>query len=97
MLQIINISSARNNLAKLIKSVSESKKPVVIVQDSKPAVVVYPYEEVFKREAEENQQFEAEFNDLLKQGKKIFKKYLSKNQLPSPKTDDEAYQLIKHG
>ena len=45
MLQIINISKARNNLAALVKSVNKTKESVVIVQDSKPVVVLSPYEE----------------------------------------------------
>lgn len=43
MLQIINISEARNNLSKLVKKVKETQEPIVIVQDSDPAAVIYPY------------------------------------------------------
>ena len=45
MLQIINISKVRNNLATIVKSVKETKEPVIIVQDSKPVVVLSPYKE----------------------------------------------------
>lgn len=45
MLQVISISHARNNLSKLVKSVKETKEPVIIVQDSSPAVVISAYEE----------------------------------------------------
>lgn len=45
MVQIINISQARANLAKLVNQVRETKRPVVIVQDSIPSVVLQPYEE----------------------------------------------------
>lgn len=48
MLQIINISQARNNLASMVKKVKETKEPLVIVQDSKPVVVMYPYEQASK-------------------------------------------------
>lgn len=45
MLQIINISQARTNLSQLVKKIQETKRPVVIVQDSTPVVVVYPYDQ----------------------------------------------------
>lgn len=45
MVQIINISQARANLAKIVNRVRETKQPVVIVQDSIPSVVLQPYEE----------------------------------------------------
>ncbi len=50
MLQVINISEARNNLAALVKSVKETKESVIIVQDSKPVVVISPYKEDKKEE-----------------------------------------------
>lgn len=50
MLQIINISEARNNLAKVVKNVKESGKPVIIIQDSKPVVVISAYKEDKKEE-----------------------------------------------
>jgi prevent-host-death family protein len=96
MIQIINISQARNNLAKLIDKVKETKKPVVIVQDSKPAVVIYPYEEILKNEEDKEELFEAQFQELLGQGKKIFKDYKNKNGLKKKLTEEEAYKLIKN-
>lgn len=51
MLQIINISQARNNLATVVKNVKETGEPVVIVQDSNPAVVLYPYNEIAEKES----------------------------------------------
>lgn len=45
MVQIISISQARANLAKIVNKVRETKQPVVIVQDSIPSVVLQPYKE----------------------------------------------------
>lgn len=45
MLQIVSISQARANLAKLVKQVEMTQQSVVIVQDSKPVVVIQPYRE----------------------------------------------------
>lgn len=44
MVQIINISQTRSNLAKIVGAVATSKKPVVVVQNSVPTVIIYPYE-----------------------------------------------------
>lgn len=43
MVQIINISQARSTLSALVQQVAKTKRPVVIVQDSIPSVVLYPY------------------------------------------------------
>lgn len=43
MLQIINISEARNHLAGLVAQVKQTGQSVVIVQDSNPSVIVSPY------------------------------------------------------
>lgn len=44
MLQITTISKARNNLSNLVRSVRKTKQPVVILQDSVPSAILYPYE-----------------------------------------------------
>ena len=96
MLQIVNITDARNNLAKLIEKIKDTKKPVVIVQDSTPSVVIYPYDEVEKREDEKDQLFQLQFQKVFKEGEDAFAKYLKKNKLESPTTEDEAYTIIKN-
>lgn len=96
MLQIVNITDARNNLAKLIDRIKNTKKPVVIVQDSIPSVVIYPYDEVVKREEEKDELFQQRFNKVFEKGEKAFKKYLQKNKLQFPRTEDEAYKIIKN-
>jgi len=50
MLQIINITAARNDFANLIQKIKTTKEPVVVVQDSIPSVVIYPYDEIIKKE-----------------------------------------------
>lgn len=95
MLQIINISEARNNLSKLIQKIKETKKPVVIVQDSIPSAVIYPYEEVLKNDEEKEQLFQLRFKEVFAQGEKAFKKYLKKKNIKNPSTEKEAYSIIK--
>lgn len=48
MLQIVNISNVRNNLANIVKQIRETKNPVVVIQDSTPVVVISAYEEDIK-------------------------------------------------
>lgn len=45
MVQIVNISQVRENIATLVKQVSQTKKPIVIVRDSIPSVIMYPYDQ----------------------------------------------------
>ncbi|HRN69550.1 MAG TPA: type II toxin-antitoxin system Phd/YefM family antitoxin [Candidatus Woesebacteria bacterium] len=97
MLQIINITEARNNLAKLIKKVKETKEPVIIVQDSSPSVVIYPYDEAFAAEQKKQKQFQEQFELLLKEGNKLGKQYLSDNKLSEKLSEEDAYDLIKNG
>lgn len=96
MLQIISISEARTNLAKLVQKINDTQKPVVIVQDSTPAVVVYPYTQIIKND-EEEALFQAQFQDLLLQGKKLFNNFKKQKGAKNNLTEAEAYTLIKHG
>lgn len=96
MLQIVNITDARNNLAKLIEKIKETKKPVIIVQDSTPSVVIYPYDEVIKREEEKDQLFQQRFQEVYKKGETAFTQYIQKNKLQTPQNEEEAYDIIKN-
>lgn len=96
MLQIISISKARSNLAKLVQEVNDSQQPVVIVQDSTPSVVLYPYNQIMKNE-EKEALFQAQFQDLLIQGKQLFNDFKKQKGVKKNLTETEAYTLIKHG
>lgn len=96
MVQIVSITDARNNLAKLIEKIKDSKNPVVIVQDSTPAVVLYPYEELEKKEEEKDQLFELRFQRIFQEGEQVFQQYLEKNNIQTPTTEEEAYSIIKN-
>ncbi len=86
MVQIINITDARNNLAKLIEKIKATKEPVVIVQDSNPSVVVYPYDQLFQ----------LKFKEIFREGEKKFKQYLRKKSLRTPRSEKDAYSIIKN-
>ena len=96
MLQIVNITDARNNLAKLINKIQVTKQPVVIVQDSSPSVVIYPYNEIAKQEEDRDRLFKVKFQEIFSEGKKSFKKYLQKKSLRTPRSEDKAYSIIKN-
>ena len=110
MIQIVNISDARNNFAKLIQKIKETKKPVVIVQDSVPSAVIYPYEEALKNDEEKAQLFQLKFKQVFAEGEKAFKKYLNKQSfsankqsfstnkktIKTPRTEQDAYSVIKN-
>jgi prevent-host-death family protein len=96
MLQIVNITDARNNLAKLIKRIRVTKEPVVLIQDSIPSVVLYPYDEIRKQEEESNKLFKLKFDAVFKEGKKSFRKYLNKKSIRTPLSEQKAYSVIKN-
>lgn len=96
MLQIINITDARNNLAKLIERIKNTKEPVIIIQDSSPAVVLYPYDEIVKREREKNQLFQLKFQKIFREGEKKFKQYIKKKSIRAPRSEEDAYSIIKN-
>ena len=96
MLQIVSISQARTNLSKLIKKIKETKQPVIIVQDSSPSVIIYPYDEAMKNEEKKEQQFEKEFQTLREDGRKLWLDYAAKNKIKKNITEEKAYELIKN-
>lgn len=96
MLQIVSITDARNNLAKLIDKIQATKQPVVIVQDSSPSVVIYPYNEMAKQEEEKDELFKLKFQEIFAEGKKSFKKYLKKKSIKAPRSEERAYSIIKN-
>lgn len=97
MLQTISISEARNNLAKLIQKVKETKKPVIIIRDSQPAAILYPYEEAVKQEEQKDKLFQQEFRKAAAVAQKRFKQYLKEKSINVPSTEEEAYSIIKNG
>lgn len=95
MLQIINITEARSNLAKIIQRLRTTKEPVIIVQDSIPSAVIYPYDEIVRKEEEKEQLFQLRFKQLLAEGKEIGKRYLEENNISQPLSEEEAYKIVK--
>lgn len=96
MLQIINISQARNNFSRLVEEVSKSKKPIVIVKDSFPSVVIYPYEKLFKEEKIKEMEWNERFKKAIKEGKKFFQQWLKKKGIiQKTLTEEKVYEIIE--
>jgi len=90
MVQLVNITQARNNLSKLIDKVVSKKQQVILIRESVPQAVLIPYEQYQKEE----EKWQDEFEDAMKSARKQFKKYLKKKKIPYPKTEEEMYEFI---
>lgn len=90
MLNLINITQARNNLSKLIDNVVAKKTPVILIRESVPQAVILPYELYQKQEND----WKEEFEKCLTRARRQFKKYLKNQNIPYPKTEEEMYGLI---
>lgn len=95
MMQIVSISDARNNFAKLVQKVKTTREPVIIVQDSSPSVVLYSYEEVLENDNKNQKLFQERFENFLELGKKIGKQYLKEKNITKKLSEEELYNLIK--
>ena len=95
MQQIVNITDARNDLSNLVSSVSQNKKPVVIIRDSKPEAVLVSYQEFIESEEEKKKLWDQTFEKLQKEGKKAFRAWAKKRNIDVNKlTEEEVYELI---
>ena len=90
MLDLINITKARNNLSRLIDKVVKEKSPIILIRESAPQAVVIPYDQFLAQE----QDWKKEFKRLMIASQKRFKASLKKKNLKLPQTEDEMYGLI---
>jgi len=90
MLDLINITKARNNLSRLIDKVVKEKSPIILIRESAPQAVVIPYDQFLAQE----QDWKKEFKRLMISSQKRFKASLKKKNLKLPQTEDEMYGLI---
>ncbi|MBL7159901.1 type II toxin-antitoxin system Phd/YefM family antitoxin [Candidatus Microgenomates bacterium] len=91
MPQIVSISQFRNNLSSLAKQINKTKKPVVVVCDSKPELVISSYQE-YQESQEEFLKNKA--LALLNQGQIAFKKYLKEKKIGLKKLSDQEAEKI---
>lgn len=89
MLNLVNLTQARNNLSKLIEEVFAQKKTFVLIRDSIPQAVIIPYREYQTQQ----EKWQEEIEKLMDKGEKIFKQWLKKRKMKFPK-ENEVYQII---
>lgn len=90
MLNLINLTKARNNLSKLIEQVSIKKKTYVLIRDSIPQAVIIPWEEYKLQE----ERWQEEVEKLMVKGRRAFSQWLKKRKIKLPKSENEVYQLV---
>lgn len=90
MLNLINLTQARNNLSRLVEEVFSAKKTYILIRDSIPQAVIIPYDQYLSAE----EKWQETMNKLMEKGKKTFKDWLAKNKKRYPKTEDETYEII---
>ena len=96
MQQIVSITDARNNLSQLVKQVTASLEPVVIVRDSEPEVALVPYAKIIENEKLEKLLWNLRWEELLKETKKAGKRWAKKNKINLKTISEEKlYELIK--
>lgn len=91
MPNIINLSEARSNLSQVIEDVFTRNKTYILIRASKPQAVIIPYED-FEEKKEER--WQDELDELMKEGRKTFSKYLKENNIKPPKNEEEVYEII---
>ena len=90
MLNLINITQARNNLSKLIDEIVEKKQPAILIRESVPQVAIIPYE-LYQQQEEK---WQDEFRKIMKDSKKRFRSSLKNKGIRYPKTEEEMYEII---
>lgn len=90
MINLINITQARNNLSSLIKDVYLQKKTYILIRDSLPQAVISPFEDYQTQDAV----WEKEVELLMAKGKKVFAQWLKQAKLKAPKKEADVYKII---
>lgn len=90
MLNVINITQARQNLSQLIDEIVATQQPRILIRESRPEAVIVPYDQY----AKEKDNWSREFMRLKTEAKIQFKAYLAKRKIPYPKTEEAMYAII---
>lgn len=96
MQQIMNITDVRKNLSSIVAEIGASDSSVVIVRDSKPEAVLFPYGKMFEEIKKREDLWEFRFERLLKAGKKVGLDWAKKRGVNLRKmSEEEKYALVK--
>lgn len=90
MLNVINITQARQNLSQLIDEIVATQQPRILIRESRPEAVIVPYNQY----AKEKENWNREFMRLKTEASTQFRAYLAKRNIPYPKTEDALYATI---
>lgn len=90
MINLINITQTRNNLSAIIGNVYTKNYRYVVIRDSIPQAVIIPYADYQAKE----EKWQDEFRKILDEGPEIFAKWLKKNKIEKPKTEEEMYEVV---
>lgn len=91
MQNLINITEARSNLSQLIEDVFKRNKTYIVIRASKPQAVIIPYQDF---EEQKKKRWQDKLDELMKEGRKTFSKYLKENNIKPPKNEEEVYEII---
>lgn len=96
MQQIVSITDARNNLSELFNKVKNQGAQIIIVRDSEPGAMIVPYAKAIQDEEVKRKLQELQWEDFLKEMKKVGKRFLNKKGLKrSDLTEEQLYDLVK--
>ncbi len=90
MLNVINITQARQNLSQLIDEIVATQQPKILIRESMPQAVIIPYEQYARNE----ENWKQEFKKRTLSARKSFKAALAKQGIPYPKSEEAMYALV---
>ncbi|MEK7504603.1 MAG: type II toxin-antitoxin system Phd/YefM family antitoxin [Patescibacteria group bacterium] len=94
MTQIMSVTDVRKNLSQLVRQVANGGKQIVIVTDSAPKAVLFPYEDFQRLEEASVKAWQTDFDVLLKAGKEAGKAWAKKEGINLDKlSEEEKYDL----
>lgn len=93
--QIISITQARNSLSSIIDAVVQKGKRFILVRNSVPTAVIFPYEEALKDEVTKEETWKKQIKKAMRQSRYYFKKWLIKKGYdPKKLTEAEVLKII---
>lgn len=97
MQQIVNITSARNNLSRLVAQVAKTQQPVVIVRDSMPEAVLMSYDRVLTTSQKQDRLWNLRWDQLMRAGRRFGTQWAKKHGVNLKiMTEEKRYDLVKN-
>lgn len=91
----MSVTDVRKNLSQLVKQVANGGKQIVIVTDSAPKAVLFPYEDFQRLEEARVKAWQTDIDAMLKVGKVAGKTWAKKKGIDLDKlSEEEKYDLV---